>query len=372
MANGILKGLAVAAGTGLAMGFASAKTTGRTRLVLAPRPIHYSPNPLSDSSASHHVPTGPHDVPTGPHDVPGEPRDVPGEPEDEFLNIEPLLDRVERLEELVESLLRAPAAAPRASAPVVAASAPVVAASAPVVAAPAPATAPATAVPSSDYAAALDDLERRLDENARELALLRERIEEAERRAADSAAATRRSVEETRAEIPALIERHVEARLDNLRNHFADEIEQSHHRMLETFERAIDEKISSRIGSIERTLAEQAGSIEALTVRSTETDNNLQRLVSAIEKLCERAQWTAAPDQNARQQEGGAFESHFRDAMGRDPVVPVVRKEDPAVTAQVQAPAFTGIGDPAQKKPRFLFRNLIVAGFSVLASRLFR
>ena len=229
MANGILKGLAVAAGTGLAMGFASAKTTGRTRLILAPRPNHYAPDPLSDSVA---------------------PQAETAEPEDEFLNIEPLLDRVERLEERVEALLQAPTSVP--------------------------------AGPSGDYAAALDDLEWRLDENARELALLRERIEEAERRAADSAASIRRSVEETRAEIPVLIEQHVEARFDSLRNHFADEIEQSHHRMLETFERAIDEKISSRIGSIERTLAEQAGSIEAFTPRSKETHNNLQRLVSAI------------------------------------------------------------------------------------------
>jgi len=318
MANGILKGLAVAAGTGLAMGFASAKTTGRTRLILEPRRNHYPPD--------------------SPSDVPPS-QAGPAEPEDEFLNIEPLLDRVERLEERVEALLQAPS--------------------------------PVSGVPSGNYAAALDDLEWRLDENARELALLRDRIEEAERRAAESAASIRRSVDETRAEIPALIERQVEARLDDLRNHFTGEIEQSHHRMLETFEHAIDEKISSRIGSIERTLAEQAEAIEALTIRSAETDTNLQRLVSAIEKLCERAQWMTPPAEQPPQ-----FESHFRDAMGREPVVPVIRREDPAVEAQinasVKAPAFTGGEEVPQKKSRFLFRNLIVAGFSVLASRLFR
>ena len=92
---------------------------------------------------------------------------------------------------------------------------------------------------------------------------------------------------------PLIVEQHVAARVDDLRSRFAAEIEQSHQRTMEMFERAIDEKISSRIASIERALGEQAGSIEALTARTVETDNNLQRLVSAIEKLCERAQLIA-------------------------------------------------------------------------------
>ncbi len=311
MANRILKGLAVAAGTGLAMGF----TSGRTRLTATARP-RYSFDP----------------APNVPHTA--APR-LPDEAEDEFLNIEPLLERVERLELRVEAL-----AGSERSAPVMSSDA------------------------SFDFAAAVADLERRVEENTRELGLLRERIAEAEQR---MTASVQLSVKETRAELPALVEQQVSARVEDLRSRFTAEIEQSQQRTLQIFERTIDEKISSRIGSIEKVLAEQAGSIHALAARSAETDNNLQRLVSAIEKLCERAELNPRPSETR-----APFEDQLHDAMRRDPVVPVLRTSEPFAEVPVPAPAFTGGETQPAKKSRFLFRNLIVAGFSLLASRLFR
>jgi hypothetical protein len=68
------------------------------------------------------------------------------------------------------------------------------------------------------------------------------------------------------------------------------------------------------------------------------------------------------------------FESQLDDAMNREPVVPVVRKSEPVVEVQVPPPAFAASADkqtPA-KKSRFFFRNLLVAGFTFLASRLLR
>jgi uncharacterized coiled-coil protein SlyX len=244
-------------------------------------------------------------------------------PASDVLDIEPLLDRVERLEDLVEGMKRAPAGAP------------------------------------ADFAASVANLERRIDEQTRHLELLREEVTAAEQRALKSVAAVR-------AEIPEIVERSVTARADDLRNRFSTEIEQSRERMLEVFERAIEDRISSRIGAIERTLAEQAGSIEALNARAAETDNNLQRLVSAIEKLCERAQLitpaAAEPafTPPAAPYAARAFESQLQDAMRRDERSP-----------DVPAPAFTA-GEERPKKSRFLFRNLIVAGFAVLASRFLR
>jgi uncharacterized coiled-coil protein SlyX len=242
-------------------------------------------------------------------------------PTDELLDIEPLLERVERLEDLVDGMRRSPAPAP------------------------------------ADYVAALADLERRMDEQSRDLDLLREQIADAERRGMESAAAAK-------AEIPEIVERSVAARTENLRSRFSAEIEQSRERMLEVFERAIDDRISPRIGAIERTLAEQAGSIEALNTRAAETDRNLQRLVSAIEKLCERAPWVP-PAAEAKPAEPApyaarAFESQLQDAM---------RREEPPV--DVPAPAFAA-GETHPKKSRFLFRNLMVAGFALLASRFLR
>jgi hypothetical protein len=324
MANGILKGLAIAAGTGLAVGFGSGRARVRAfshngapveRTPRVDQPVQHRADPIPAS-----------------------------DPDDDFLNIEPLLDRLERVEARIELIEQRPPSSP----------------------------APSTPAPWSDrYAAVITDLERRIEENTRELTLLRERVADAERRIADSVTSVQRKVEQTREEIPAFVEQHVAARMDDLRARFAAEIEQSHQRTLETFERAIDEKISSRISSIERALTEQAGSIDALRERATETDNNLQRLVSAIEKLCERAQLVAPPPVERpleRNETRLPFESQLHAAMNREPVVPVFRTEE---AAEVPVPAFAG---GAAKKSRFLFRSLILilAGFSLHASRFVR
>jgi uncharacterized coiled-coil protein SlyX len=302
MANVILRGLAIAAGTGLAMGL----TSGRTRTFSGPRAVRYRPAIA---------------LPPPPQ----EPLALTSR--DEVLDIEPLLERVERLEDAVDGMKRSP----------------------------------------SDFAAALAKLERRMDEQTRDLALLRQQVEQAELRTMESVAAVQRGVEQTRVEIPEIVERTVAARAEDLRSRFAAEIEQSRERMLQVFERAIDDRISSRIGAIERTLAEQAGSIEALNTRAAETDHNLQRLVSAIEKLCERAQLIPptvaepAPAPYAAR----AFESQLQDAIRRDSIL------QPELPVEVPAPAFVA-NQERPKKSRFLFRNLIVAGFAVLASRLLR
>lgn len=301
MANVILRGLAIAAGTGLAMGL----TSGRTRTLSGPRAVRYRPA-----------------IALPP--PPPEPSALTSR--DEILDIEPLLERVERLEDAVDGMKRSPGAVP------------------------------------ANFAAALAKLERRMDEQTRDLELLRGQVEQAERRAMESVAAVQRDVEETRAEIPEIVERTVAARTEDLRSRFAAEIEQSRERMLQVFERAIDERISSRIGAIERTLAEQAGAIEALNARAAETDHNLQRLVSAIEKLCERAQLIppAAESAAAAPPAARAFESQLQDAMKRE-----------ERTVEVPAPSFA-VSEERPKKSRFLFRNLIVAGFAVLASRFLR
>lgn len=321
MANRILKGLAVAAGTGLAVGFSS----GRARV----RALPHNPAPTERT---------PHVDQPIPHRV----NPVsPGDSDADFLNIEPLLDRLERVEARIDLMER-------------------------------PSSRPAPDPLPDRYAAAIADLERRAEENTRELTLLRERVTDAERCIADSVTAVQRKVEQTREEIPAFVEQNVGARVEDLRTRFAAEIEQAHQRTLETFESAIDEKISSRISSIERALAEQAGSINALRERAIETDTNLQRLVTAIEKLCERAQLVApAPVERPLERNSTRlpFESQLNDAMDREPVVPVFRTEERV--AEVPVPAFA---ESAPKKSRFLFRSLILilAGFSLHASRFVR
>jgi hypothetical protein len=320
MANGILKGLAVAAGTGLAMGL----TSGRVRV----RPVARRPDREPEVSAHAAAPAS--------------------EPDDEFLNIEPLLERLERLEARVESIeLRPRAAEPVAGNTVLFSG-------------------------TNDYAVLLADLDRRVEENTRDLALLRKSITEAEQRLSESVQSVERKVAQTREEMAAFVERHVAERISDLQSRLEREIEPAQQRTLETFERAIDEKIASRIGSMEKALADQAGSIAALGARTVETDNNLQRLVTAIERLCERAELIpVVPEQRPESYESRLpFESQLNDAMGREPVVPVLRTAEREAEEQVAVPMTNE--PPAQKKSRFLFRNLLVAAFGFLASRFVR
>ncbi len=321
MANGILKGLAVAAGTGLAMGL----TSGRVRV----RPVAHRPYREPEVSTPAAAPAS--------------------EPDDEFLNIEPLLDRLERLEARVESIEFRPRASEPAAGKAILFS------------------------ETSEYASLLADLDRRVEENTREVALLRRNISEAEQRLGESVQSVERRVAQVREEMPVFVERQLAARISDLESRLNREIAQAQQRTLATFERAIDEKITSRIGSMEKALADQAGSIQALSARTAETDSNLQRLVTAIEKLCERAQ--LIPLAEPRPMQYGSrlpFESQLNDAMEREPVVPVLRTAERDAEVEVAVPAFMTGEPPAPKKSRFLFRNLLVAGFGLLAARFLR
>jgi uncharacterized coiled-coil protein SlyX len=145
---------------------------------------------------------------------------------------------------------------------------------------------------------------------------------------------------EARDEIPDIVQQHAAARIDDLRDRFAAELEQ----------------LSSRVGSLEQAMVEQAGSIEALGARAAETDNNLRRLVVAVEKLCERAQPAALAPEQARVNET-PFESQLRDAIEREPVVsaPGAENRGAEVDALARALAAAASKQAQPKKSRFPF-----------------
>ncbi len=275
MANGLLRRIAIVAGTGLAMGMST-----RPRQVGAPA-----------------LPPAP---PTPPEHFP--------EP-DNFLDLEPLLDRLESLESRLDWLSRLEAKleslsrAPRISAPV----------------------------------------EKPADNSAELIAALTERIAHLEQNQPKAAPTT-----------------------DELRE-------------------LIEQAVNARLAAIDPKLADHSGSLETLRSRLAETDANLQRLVSAIEKLCERAQlipptppvdpaarFAAALPPRVKLPEPPPpaprppFESQLLDAMRREPVVPKLRTEEPApeppvievrqAEVEVTPPAF-GSAPAAPPKKRFLFRN---------------
>lgn len=58
---------------------------------------------------------------------------------------------------------------------------------------------------------------------------------------------------------------------------------------LTIFEGTIDTKVSLHISKVEKTLIEQSVVITTLSQRAVDSEVNLQRLISAVEKLFERA-----------------------------------------------------------------------------------
>jgi hypothetical protein len=89
----------------------------------------------------------------------------------------------------------------------------------------------------------------------------------------------------------------VDIRAIEIEQRLEAEIEARHQYALATIEKTVEVKVSERIAAIERTLLDQSASIDTLRERAQDTDLNLKRLITAIEKLCERTpqQVTAAP-----------------------------------------------------------------------------
>ena len=71
---------------------------------------------------------------------------------------------------------------------------------------------------------------------------------------------------------------------ENLRAHLRAELLES----LTTFEESIDSKVSMRVSTIEKALIDQSAIIAALSQRAIEAEQNFQRLIGAVERLCEQ------------------------------------------------------------------------------------
>jgi len=82
----------------------------------------------------------------------------------------------------------------------------------------------------------------------------------------------------------------VDVRATEIEQRLAAEMRDRQIQALAIIEKTVELKVSERIAAIERTLSDQSSSIDSLRERAQETDVNLKRLISAIERLCERTQ----------------------------------------------------------------------------------
>jgi uncharacterized coiled-coil protein SlyX len=132
----------------------------------------------------------------------------------------------------------------------------------------------------------------------------------------------------------------VDLRTAEIQSRLEAEMDARHRRSLEAIEKTIEFKVSERIAALEMAVSDQSLSIEALKTRAQDTDSNLQRLIVAIERLCERTQFAAPPPLPANPGPVVVpFQSHMDEAR---------RKQEEEVEAEPRTEA------PAEiKKGRF-------------------
>jgi uncharacterized coiled-coil protein SlyX len=119
--------------------------------------------------------------------------------------------------------------------------------------------------------------------------------------------------------------------IDELRTRLHAETRESLDAALTTFEETIDNLVSLRISTLEKTLIDQSTIITTLSRRAIESDANLQRLISAVERLCDRTDSRVAPAAAAPNTAPNAppvpffklpFEKQLSEAIQRQPESP--------------------------------------------------
>lgn len=167
------------------------------------------------------------------------------------------------------------------------------------------------------------DVELRIERHSTEIARLRVEVDESGRRASTELARFERRLTSSRAELPAAIEAVVTPRVDELRTRLHADMREATASGLARIDQAIDEKVSSRIAALETTLADQSSAIGVLNRRAIETDSNLQKLISSVERLCDRAGARPAPEPAAEPSFLDLpFQSQFEAALEREPAEP--------------------------------------------------
>ncbi|MGI8991782.1 MAG: hypothetical protein ACR2I2_19655 [Bryobacteraceae bacterium] len=115
---------------------------------------------------------------------------------------------------------------------------------------------------------------------------LRDEIQTIETRGAHRVLSFSRKLAEVEARLPAEIEANVRERIAALERKLQADFRQTHSRTVDLFIHAIDGKVVERISALEQSLADHSSTIASLREKSLSTDENLQELLAAVEKLC--------------------------------------------------------------------------------------
>ncbi len=122
------------------------------------------------------------------------------------------------------------------------------------------------------------------------IASLRQDILRIERRNAEQVEAFGQKVALLEQQVPVHIEASVSAKMAELEHRLRGEFNEIHYRTVDAFAETIEKRVVGRITALENSLIEQSHSIVSLKEKSFRTDDNLNRLLDAVEKLCARAE----------------------------------------------------------------------------------
>jgi hypothetical protein len=151
---------------------------------------------------------------------------------------------------------------------------------------------------SADVAAvraSLVIIDERLAAQSHEIEMLRIRAAGNEKLVEAEVRLTERRFKEAAAALPTEIEAVVLPRVEELRERLSTEMKESVAGALQKFEQSLDARVSSRITALEDKLLEHSASLADLSHRTTEANTNLQKLVNAVERLCEQSAPEPAP-----------------------------------------------------------------------------
>jgi len=184
------------------------------------------------------------------------------------------------------------------------------------------------------HSISLAELDLRIQQQTRDIETLQVQMSETRQRVAAEAALVERRFAEVAKEVPAIVESMLETalgpRVEDLRTRLHAEMLESVETTLTRFEQTIDSKVSLRIATIEKALTDQSAMIAALSRREVESDAHLQRLISAVERLCERTDERSPVPTPAKEPSlpDLPFEKQLNEAMGREPDELRVPKEE--------------------------------------------
>jgi len=139
----------------------------------------------------------------------------------------------------------------------------------------------------------------------------------------------------SRETLASLLETALTPQIDQLRSRLSSEMQESMDARLNEFEQSIDKKVSTRIAALEQALIEQSSVITVLSKRAVEAEENFQRLIAAVERLCEQKETARAGVTPAAFE--APFESHLKEAIRQQPAAETDHGFRPRIVSEEEA-----------------------------------